>query len=157
MVDWQLRLKLSLIKDGLAYTHTNQIIDNPYNNDNDISSSIKMIRTVDNSYINIIPSGELMIIESTHIIQSGTWQQANVWGMITIEPKESSRRWLVSTIVPFDNDTSNPLTPITGLYVLLNFVSSTEVIMTCYFDSSKIDLSNGVKITAKIKENCDRL
>lgn len=157
MVDWQLRLKLSLIKDGLAYTHTNQIIDNPYNNDNDISSSIKMIRTVDNSYINIIPSGELMIIESTHIIQSGTWQQGNVWGMITIEPKESSRRWLVSTIVPFDNDTSNPLTPITGLYVLLNFVSSTEVIMTCYFDSSKIDLSNGVKITAKIKENCDRL
>ena len=154
IADWVIRIHLSLIKDGLAYTHSNEFIDNPYDNDDNIDSKIDLIREIDSSLVSVIPSGELMRIRSTHIKLPAAWDTLKTWGMLTIEPKESSQRWICSTVVPFDNNTSNPLTPLAGLYIQINYISPDTAVMECYFDSSKIDLTNGVKITAKIKEGC---
>ena len=71
LADWVLRIKLSLIDDGLAYTHSNEFIDNPYNNDDYINSSIELIRDLDSSVVSVVPSGELMRIKSTHVKLTG--------------------------------------------------------------------------------------
>jgi hypothetical protein len=148
-----LRTKLTLIKDGLAFTHTNIVVDQPYDNNDDIVSKLEMIRDVNSQVVSIVPDGELMRIKSIHKKLTGAWSQDDVWGMITVEPFENERRWICSTVVPFDNDTNNPLYPLTGLFCSLTFTAPDTAVMECYFDSTKIDLSNGVKVTGKIKEN----
>ena len=92
-----------------------------------------------------------MRVRGTHTLTSGNWNQSSVWGMITIEPYESAQRWICSSIIPFDNNASNPLTPITGLLASLTFPSINVAVFECFFDSTKINLSNGVKFTSKIK------
>jgi hypothetical protein len=157
MADWVLRIHLTLVKDGLAYIHSNEIIDNPYDNDDNITSSIELIRDFDNSVVSVIPEGELMRIKSTHVKLTGSWDVLKTWGMLTIEPKEAERRWICSSVVPYDNDTSNPLTPLSGLLISITYPSPDTAVMECYFDSAKINLSNGVKMTAKIKEGCEEV
>jgi hypothetical protein len=103
-----------------------------------------------NNIVGVVPAGNLMRIVATHKNTLGAWDVPSTWGMITIEPYESDRRWICSTIVPFDNDSNNPLTPLTGLLCALTFPLPDVARMECYFDSNLIDLSNGVKITAKI-------
>jgi hypothetical protein len=71
--------------------------------------------------------------------------------MITIEPTESSPRYLVSTVVPYDYNPSNPLSPISGLLVNIDYPAPNVAVMECYFDPTIMDLSNGVKFTTKIK------
>ena len=72
------------------------------------------------------------------------------WGLITVEPYESAPRSICSSVIDYDFNTSNPLTPITGLLIIIDYPSPNIAIMECLFDSSLINLSNGVKITGKI-------
>ena len=71
--------------------------------------------------------------------------------MITVEPTESSPRYIASSVVPFDYNVNNPLTPLTGLLVPITFPSSNVARMECFFDPTKINLANGCKFTSKIK------
>ena len=71
--------------------------------------------------------------------------------MITVEPTESSPRYLVSTVVPYDYNPSNPLSPISGVLVDISYPTPDVAVMECYFDPTIMDLSNGVKFTTKIK------
>lgn len=154
LANWQIRMVVELDDDGLAFVHTNTLIDNPYDNNADVNSTIELKRQSDNSVVSIIPEGEQLFIESTHELTTGNWDVQKVWGMITVEPKESSPRWISSTIVPFDNNALNPLRPISGLLATIDYLAPNIVTLKCKFDPNKIDLSNGVKITAKIKQVC---
>lgn len=152
--DWIVRLQLKLVKDSFAYSLEQSIRIKPYNAEENIISEIELERTVDNTIVNIIPEGEILIVRATHEKTSGSgWSTGLTWGQITIEPTEASPRWICSSVVPFDNNTNNPLTPITSNVIQIQFPSPTIAVMECYFDSSKIDLTNGVKFTSKIKEN----
>jgi hypothetical protein len=71
--------------------------------------------------------------------------------MITVEPTESSPRYIVSTVVPYDYNPSNPLEPISGTLVNITYPSPDVAVMECYFNANMLDLSNGVKFTTKIK------
>lgn len=152
---WQLQFKLTLVQNGLGYTREVQIVDNAYDNSADITSSIALKKQSDNSVVTIIPEGEQLFIESTHVKLSGNWSFQKVWGNITIEPKESAPRWQLSTIVPYDNNLNNPLQPISGSLISVIFTAPDTVVFKCKFDPAKINLDNGVKITAKIKEGCE--
>ena len=101
--------------------------------------------------MDIAIENEIMRVRGTHTLTSGNWQQSSVWGMITIEPYESAQRWICSSVIPFDNNASNPLTPITGLLASLTFPSINVAVFECFFDSTKINLTNGIKFTSKIK------
>jgi hypothetical protein len=57
----------------------------------------------------------------------------------------------VSTVVPYDYNPSNPLSPISGVLVNITYPSVNVAVMECYFDPTIMDLSNGVKFTTKIK------
>ncbi len=151
-VNWDIRMHIELNDNNLAFTHSNTLIDKPYDNSPFINSTIELKKQSDNSVITIIPDGELLFIESTHILVSGVWDITKIWGMITIEPKESAPRSICSTIIPYDNDLTNPLSPISGLLCQVTYPNSITVKFKCKFDPSKIDTTNGVKITAKIKQ-----
>jgi hypothetical protein len=150
--DWIIRVELSLIKDGLAFTHSNQIIDNPYNNDDNIDSVINTFLQPSNTLVNVIPFGSQLIVESKHTNLIGSWSDTT-WGMITVEPTESSPRWICSSVVPSDSNPNNPLSPISGSVISIDYPSPNIAVMRCLFDSNKINLTNGVKFTAKIADN----
>jgi hypothetical protein len=155
LTDWTLRTELSLIKDGLAYTHANTLIDREYNAELWINSLIELIDDATNNIVNVAPIGNLMRIRATHTNLLEPWDVPTTWGMITVEPFESAPRSICSSVVDFDNNTANPLTPLSGLLINIVYPFPNVAILECYFDTNLIDLSQGVKITSKIKGGRD--
>jgi len=151
--NWELRTTLTLIEEGLAYTHSNIIDVAPYDNEADINSTIELLQLPALTPITVAPSGSVVRVRSTHVKNTGDWAQSLTWGMLTVEPNEAERRWICSSVVDFDNNTNNPLTPLTGTLISIQFPSPDTAVLECDFDTSKIDLTNGVDIGAKIKEN----
>jgi hypothetical protein len=149
--DWKLKLRLESIVNDLLYFYENDLDIKNYDSDAEIDQNIELIIDSTDQIVNIITEGMLMRVRATHTINSGMdWNPAEVWGMITVEPTESSPRWICSTVVPFDNNNSNPLTPLSGLYCDLQIVGNVAT-MECYFDPTKVNLENGCKFTTKIK------
>ena len=70
------------------------------------------------------------------------------------EPKESAPRQILSSVVAYDNDSNNPLKPISGLFATLTLPTPNVAQIECLFDANLINLENGVKITSKIKNLC---
>ena len=150
--DWRLRLKIETDKDEINYKFLDEVAIKNYDTDPDIIQQVILYRDSDNSQVDIIIEGELMRVVGLNITANGdNWEQDTVWGMITIEPTESSPRFICSTEIPFDLNTSNPLTPLSGLYCSLTFPTPDVAKLECYFNGSSINLSNGVKFTIKIK------
>jgi len=150
--DWTLRLHVQLIKDGLAYIYDNDVVIYNYDSDPEIDQEIELYRVSTGQNVQVVIDGELHRVVATHTLTDGTgWDQVGTWGMITVEPTESSPRYIVSTVVPYDYNPSNPLSPISGLLVDITYPTPDVAVMECYFDPTIMDLSNGVKFTTKIK------
>jgi len=150
--NWGVRIAIDMVKNGLAYTFTQNVIIKDYDSDPNIDQDIQLYVESTSQNVQVVVDGELHRVIATHTnLDSSAWDPLNIWGMITVEPTESSPRWICSTVIAFDNNTSNPLTPITGLYATLTFPSPDVAQIECFFDPSKINLSNGVKFTTKIK------
>ena len=150
--NWNLRLKLELVQNELLYTYTDDIIIKDYDSDPNIFQEIDLIRESTGQIVNAVIVGEQMRIRATHTnLDLSGWDQPNVWGQITIEPTEGAPRYWCSSVVPYDGNTINPLTPETGLLMSITYPQPNVAIMECLFDTTKIVLSNGVKITTKIK------
>jgi hypothetical protein len=150
--DWTVRLYVQLIKDGLAYIYDNAVTINNYDSDPEIDQEIELYRVSTGQNVQVVIDGEQHRVVATHTLTDGTgWNPLETWGMITIEPTESSPRYIVSTVVPYDYNPSNPLSPISGLLVNIDYPSPNVAVMECYFDPTIMDLSNGVKFTTKIK------
>ncbi len=151
--DWTVRTELQLIKDGLAFVHDNEIVIEPYNNEANIVSTLEAFLLPALTPISVIPTGSLVKMVATHVNLTGAWDQALTWGTITVESFEQAPRPICSSVVPFDNNTSNPITPISGLLVNILYPQPDTAVLECVFDSNNINLTNGVNFTAKIKEN----
>ena len=149
--DWQTRLHLELVKDNEGYVFDDMIIVKDYDSEPNIFQTIDLYRVLDNSLLSVVIAGEMHKIIATHTNVALTPWGNKTWGMITIEPTESSPRWLVSTIVDYDNNSANPLTPISGLLVTITYPQPHVAVMECLFDASKINIASGVKFTTKIK------
>jgi hypothetical protein len=150
--DWTVRLYVQLIKNGLAYIYDNAVTINNYDSDPEIDQEIELYRESTGQNVQVVIDGELHRVVATHTLTDGTaWDQSGTWGMITVEPTESSPRYLVSTVVPYDYNPSNPLSPISGVLVNITYPLPEVAIMECFFDPTIMDLSNGVKFTTKIK------
>ena len=156
--DWELRLKLTLNRGGLGYIHTNVLVDKSYDSDADITQTIELFINATNQNVGVVTEGELMRVVATHQLTNGdVWIPSKTWGMITVEPKESSPRSICSSVLPFDNNTTNPLQPLNGVQMSITYPNTVTAEMECYFNPDLIDLSNGVKFTTKIKQNCDQV
>lgn len=148
---WGLQVRFELLRDGVLWWHDYDVQIKDYDSDPTIDQTIQMYVESTNQPVSVVVEGELMRIECTHTLNDGTFWTPNVWGMITIEPTETSPRWWCSSAVPFDGNALNPLTPLTGSFCDVTFPNFNQVKLTCFFDPSKINLQNGVKFTSKIK------
>jgi hypothetical protein len=151
--DWQVQIRLELVRDGLGHNHSSDINILDYDSEPLINSDIQLYIDATNTNVGVVTEGELMRIVATHTLISGNWQ-AGVWGMITVEPKEIGPRKIISTAIPYDYDSSNPLKPIDNVAMTVTFPSPNVARMECHFNPDLIDLSNGVKFTSKIKQTC---
>lgn len=150
--DWTVRMKLQLVREGLAYTHEENIEIKDYDSNPFILQNIELYVDSTNANVGIITEGQLMRVVATHTLLNGqAWNPSQIWGMITAEPYEAERRWICSTIVDYDNNTSNPLYPLSGLLMPITYPAANVARMECFFNPDLIDLSNGVKFTTKIK------
>lgn len=154
-VNWTVRMEMSLLIDGLAYTHSEHINIKDYDSNEFVEQDIQLFIDSSNINVQVVPVGQLMRVVATHTITNGeVWDQARTWGMITVEPYEAERRWICSSVVEFDNDSNNPLTPMSGLLMSITYPSSNVARMECFFNPDLIDLTNKIKFTTKIKSNC---
>ena len=150
--NWNLRVKLELIKSGLSFVYTDDIIIKDYDSDPNIFQEIELIRESTGQIVNAVIIGEVMRIRAKHTnLDLSFWDNPNVWTQITIEPTEGAPRYWCSSVVPFDGNTLNPLSPETGVLMPINYPQPYIAISECLFDTNKINTSNGVKISAKIK------
>jgi hypothetical protein len=150
--NWKLRIYIELIQDSLSYTYKDLITIKDYDSDPNILQTIELFIDATNQPVSVVTEGQLMRIVAYHkLVDNSLWIQNDVWGQITIEPTESSPRYWCSTAVPWDLNTSNPLYPLSGLFCDLTFPSPDMARLECYFDPTILNLSNGVKITTKIK------
>jgi len=150
-IPWRLEVRLELLRDGVLWWKDYQVRIKDYDSDPTIDQTIQLYVHSTNQPVNVIVEGEIMRVECTHTLNDGTFWTPNVWGMITIEPKESAPRYWCSTEVPFDGNALNPLTPVTGNLCTKTFPNFNQVKLTCLFDPTIVNLQNGVKFTSKIK------
>ena len=151
--DWSLRLNIELVKDGLGYVFTDTIRDKDYDSNPDIYQTIELYIDSSNTNVGIVTEGQLMRVIGSHSLIGGqVWDDATVWGQITVEPTESNPRFISSTVINYDYNPSNPLTPLVGeVGCKLTFPTPTLAKLECYFNPDLINLTNGVKFTTKIK------
>ena len=154
LTDWQLRIEISVIKNGLAFTHTNVFIDKDYDSDQNIVQDIQLFIDNTNQNVGIVTIGQLMRVVATHTLLVGTWDPLKVWGMITVEPCEAEKRYICSSVLSFDNNLLNPLKPLNNVQMIITYPAPNIARMECFFDPDLIDLSNGCKFTTKIKQVC---
>ena len=150
--NWTVRMNLGMIKNGLSFEFTDELIIKDYDSDPNILQEIELYIESTAQNVQVIVDGNLHRVIATHTnVDSSAWNTSNVWGMITIEPNESSPRWICSTVLASDGNILNPLTPIIGSTATLTFPTPDVAQIECFFDPSKINLTNGVKFTTKIK------
>lgn len=150
--NWEIRFKISLIKDGLAFINSNVIRDLQYDSSTIIDQNIEIYIESTNQNVQVVAIGEQMRVIALHTINNGDqWDPNTTWGMITVEATESTPRFICSSVLPFDNNGNNPLTPINGTQMIITYPSQNVAKMECFFNTNVIDLQNGVKFTTKIK------
>ena len=154
---WEVRATIVLTDNGLNFEHSNTLAINNYDANDDVDTTIILKKASDNSVVTFIPKNEPLIIETTHVLNTGGWDLQKIWGQITIEPFENSPRWMLSSIIDFDNNINNPLRPISGTLLNLEFIFPNIIKFSCNFDSSKIPTVKNVKITAKIKQGLENI
>jgi len=148
---WEVQLELSLVEEGISHNYTKSMLIKPYNSDSNIDQTIELFLDSTNQNVGVVTIGQLMRVVATHELNIGYWNQSEIWGMITVEPTENQPRKILSTVVPFDNDLSNPLTPLSGALMSITYPAPNIARMECYFNPDLINLENGCKFTTKIK------
>lgn len=152
---WEVRAIVTLLDDGLNFEHSNTLVINDYDANPDVDTVITLKKLSDLSTVNYVPKNEMLRIEATHTLNTGVWDLQKIWGQITIEPFENSPRWMLSSIIDYDNNINNPLIPISGLLLDFDLISANIIKFSCNFDTSKLSTVKNVKITAKIKQGED--
>lgn len=151
-VPWEVRLELALNTTTVSHLYNKSLTILNYDSEVNLSNDISLKVESTNQVVGIVVENEIMRVTATHTILNGkVWNPSDIWGMITVEPFESAPRWIVSTAIPTDGNVLNPLSPISGSLVSISFPSPEIAKMECFFDPSKINLTNGVKFTSKIK------
>jgi hypothetical protein len=149
--NWDLQVRITSNIDGLDSEYSENMVIKDYDSDANIDQTMQLEVVSTTQLVNVIVEGELHKVYAYHTLITGTWDTGTVWGMITVEPTESAPRWICSTVIATDGNLANPLTPITGSTATLSFPSPDVALIECYFDPNKVNLSNGVKFTTKIK------
>jgi hypothetical protein len=150
--DWSVRMYCEAITEGLAYVFTDDVTIKNYDSTKDIDQTIELYIDSTNDQVGVVVENQLMRVVGYSTLTNGEiWDASNIWGMITVEPRENAPRSISSSVVLFDGNPNNPLTPLSGLLTPITYPTPNVARMECYFNPNLINLSNGVKFTVKIK------
>lgn len=100
-------------------------------------------------------NNEISIIKATHTSPTPFQDDAPKWGQMTIEPKEASPRWDISSAYDWAPSPSNPLMPLVGEYNLYIEIDGNDMITMCRFDPSKLANNADVSISSRIYNDKD--
>ncbi len=100
-------------------------------------------------------NNEISIIKATHTSPTLFQNSAPKWGQMTIEPKEASPRWDISSAYDWSPSPSNPLMPLVGDERLYIEIDGNDMITMCRFDPSKLANNADVSITSRIYNDKD--
>ena len=96
------------------------------------------------------PSGtQNTVVVATHTLSSDTWT-GNEWVQIHARPQNNSPQWTGSTVLNA-SDTSNPLFPLLGQVKTTIDVTGGTITSKVRFDFTKIDYTNGLTFTSRVK------
>lgn len=144
---WEIKIKVEISRNGVADYFYQSFSFKKYN-DSIITSTIKLYEYPSMTQVSGLKKNTLMYIEATH--DFGVYYSGFPYGQITIEPKEGSPRYVLSTEI--DRDGSNPLKGISYTPRLgMEFTSSTVITLKCLLDMNKLQGSNYC-ISSKISE-----
>jgi len=142
--NWSIKAKITQSNSTTDYTYRKSLPISDYNTESLITTTFELYRS-DNTLVTALLDGEIMTINAIH--NHSTLTSFDYWGDITIEETESSPRYLLSTIIDFDNNANSPIYPISGTTLTSSTVSNITT-FSCLLDVSK--LNKDAKVTSKI-------
>jgi hypothetical protein len=146
---WKVFVKIEIKRNGVIDYYYQPLDFKDYDDWSGISTIELFDATGTTQYSNM-QENMTMMIKATHIFPSNYF--GNPWGMITIEPKESSPRYILSTEI----DRTQTENPLVGISVQqrcdIEFYSANTIILRAYVNTNLLDGSNFC-ISSKISED----
>jgi hypothetical protein len=146
---FKIYVKIEKLRDGVVDYYYEALNFLDYDDWNG-TSTIELFDTTETTQYNTLPESQTILIKATHVFPSN--YSGFPWGMITIEPKESSPRYILSTEI----DRTQPENPLIGISNFkrcdIEFASANTIILRCYVNTNLLSASNFC-ITSKISED----
>ena len=146
---WSLKIKTEIVRNGKTDWFYKDISIKDYN-DSTVVSTISLFEYPSMTALNGFKEDKQILIRATHVAPSA-WA-SDIYGQITIEPKESSPRWLMSTEIDTNTDNANPLYGITDNKLTTSGLSTNTIVFECLLDMTKVTSTN-LCITSKISDD----
>lgn len=149
VLPWELFVKVEIKRNGVVDYHYRNL---PFKNYDDWggTSTIQLYDPTETTLYSSLQENTTMLIKATHKFQAN--YSGFPWGMITIEPKESSPRYILSTEID-RTQTENPLVGIANdKRCDIQFLSSDTIVLRCYVNTNLL-VGNNFCISSKISED----
>ena len=146
---WSLKIKTEIVRNGKTDWFYKDLSIKDYN-DSTVVSTIYLFEYPSMTALNSLKEDKQILIRATHVAPTA-WL-TDIYGQITIEPKESSPRWVMSTEIDTNTDNANPLYGITDNKLTTSGLSTTTIVFECLLDMTKTNSSN-LCITSKISDD----
>jgi hypothetical protein len=146
---WSLKIKTEIVRNGKTDWFYKDLSIKDYN-DSSVVSTISLFEYPSMTALNSLKEDKQILIRATHVAPSA-WL-TDIYGQITIEPKESSPRWVMSTEIDTNTDNVNPLYGINDNKLTISGLGTTTIVFECLLDMTKVTSPN-LCITSKISDD----
>lgn len=146
----KLFMKIGIIRNGVMDYNYTEIFPKNYDFDTNVVSSIQLIDNATSVATNSIIKGHTYTVTATHYKTVGNWA-LYPYGQITIEAKESSPRFVISTEIDADISPLNPLIGNISKRLDVTKPDLKTIIYSCTFDATNIS-GTDYCFTSKISE-----
>lgn len=146
---WKIYVKIELKRNGVFDYHYKELNFLDYDDWGGVST-IELYDPTETTQYQTLQENKIMLIKATHIFPSN--YSGYPWGMITIEPKESSPRFILSTEID-KLQYENPLFGINNVKRCdIEYYSANTIILRCYVNTNLLT-GNNFCISSKISED----
>lgn len=146
---WSLKIKTEIVRNGKTDWFYKDISIKDYD-DSTVTSTISLFEYPSMTALNHLKEDKQILIRATHVAPTA-WL-TDIYGQITIEPKESSPRWVMSTEINTNTDTPNPLYGINDNKLTTSGFGTNTIVFECLLDMTKVTSGN-LCITSKISDD----
>jgi hypothetical protein len=147
---WEVKLKVEITRNSATDWFYKEISFKTYD-DSTVTSTISLFEYPSMTALAFLKEEIQILIRATHVAPSN-WA-SDVYGQITIENKESSPRWMMSTEIDTNTDANNPLYGISDKKITTTGTGTTTVVFECLLDMEKAQSGN-LCISSKISDEC---